>query len=75
MAPDLTPSERLGLKLEHNACVELNSKLPVNSPFEWRVRGGERTKIDKTTKRFYKASRSAEQSTDHGAHAGGGSSA
>ncbi|RNA33992.1 hypothetical protein BpHYR1_002837 [Brachionus plicatilis] len=47
VVPDLTLSERLGLKLEHNACVELNSKLPANSPFEWRVRSGEKTKIDK----------------------------
>ncbi|RNA20918.1 calpain-5, partial [Brachionus plicatilis] len=37
VAPDLTPSERLGLKLEHDACVEMNSKLPADSPFEWRV--------------------------------------
>lgn len=55
VSPDLSPNERIGLKLERETCVKLNMKLPNDSPFEWRVRGGERTKVDKTTKRVYKA--------------------
>lgn len=57
VAPDLTPSERIGLKLERETCVVLNDKLPVDSPFVWRVRGGVRRKVDKETKRLYRANR------------------
>lgn len=54
IAHDLTPNERAGLKREQTICVELNQQLPENSPFTWRVRNGERTKIDINTKRVYR---------------------
>lgn len=54
IAHDLTPNERAGLKREQTICVELNKELPENSPFTWRVRNGERTKIDINTKRVYR---------------------
>ncbi|RNA13256.1 hypothetical protein BpHYR1_022822 [Brachionus plicatilis] len=65
VTPDRSPSESLGLKLEHNACVVLNSKLPAEGPFEWRSRSGEKTKIDKIIKRIYRATIRAEPSPNH----------
>lgn len=56
VAHDLTPNERAGLKREQAICDDLNKDLPGDSPFVWRVRGGERMKIDKNTKRIYKPS-------------------
>jgi len=57
IAPDLTPNERIGLKREHSICDQLNRELPADCPFVWRVRSGERTKIDKKSNRYYKATR------------------
>lgn len=54
VAHDLTPNERAGIKREQTICNELNKDLADDSPFLWRVRGGERIKIDKNTKRIYK---------------------
>ncbi|RNA18426.1 hypothetical protein BpHYR1_000177 [Brachionus plicatilis] len=63
VAPDLTPSERLGLKPKQNAFVEFNSKLPADSSIKWLVCIGEKTTIDKITKHFYKTS--IRESTNH----------
>lgn len=54
VAPDLTPNERAGIKREQAICADLNKDLPVDSPYTWRVRSGERSRIDKNTKRIYK---------------------
>ena len=54
IAPDLTPNERAGLKREQEVCAQLNEELSNESPFIWRVRNGERRKIDKNTKQVYK---------------------
>lgn len=57
ISPDLTPNERAGLKREQAICDQLNKDLPGDSPFIWRVRNGERAKIDKNTKHIYKSSK------------------
>lgn len=63
ISPDLTPSERLALRLERDACTQLNSDLPENCPFEWRLRDGMRTKIDKASRRRFRETAMATATT------------
>lgn len=70
--PDLTPSERLALKLEKEECDKLNKKLLPNCPFVWRVRSGIKTKIDVMTNRIYKPTKDNVESETPNDNMGGG---
>lgn len=60
IAQDLTPNERLGLKREKEICEDLNSKLCADCEFTWKVRNGERVKVDKNTNKIFKTTRGKE---------------